>query len=86
MGRHRGALHEPSGALPAAGRPLAAARVQDAFGGAPVLRSLKDLLLHDLAGGCVHKITENQRSDKAIFRFLRWLRVDEPEQPPLEAM
>ena len=58
--------------------------VQDAFGGAPVLRSLKDSqLLHDLAGGCVHELTENQRSDETIFRFLRWLRVDEPEQPPL---
>ena len=58
--------------------------VQDAFGGAPVLRSLKDSqLLHDLAGGCVHELTENQRSDETIFRFLQWLRVDEPEQPPL---
>ena len=58
--------------------------VQDAFGGSQVLRSLKDSqLLHDLAGGCVHELTENQRSDETIFRFLRWLRVDEPEQPPL---
>ena len=58
--------------------------VQDAFGGAPVLRSLKESqLLHDLAGGCVHELTENQRSDEGIFSFLEWLRVDEPEQVEL---
>ncbi|CAE7494875.1 unnamed protein product [Symbiodinium natans] len=45
-----------------------------AAGGAAVL---------DLAGGCVHELTENQRSDETIFRFLQWLRVDEPEQAPL---
>ena len=45
--------------------------VQDAFGGAPVLRTLKESqLLHDLAGGCVHELTENRRSDERIFRFL----------------
>ena len=49
--------------------------VQDAFGGAPVL--------HDLAGGCVHELTENRRSDERIFRFLQYLRVDEAEQVPL---
>ena len=58
--------------------------VQDAFGGSQVLRSLKESqLLHDLAGGCVHELTENRRSDERIFRFLQWLRVDEPEQAPL---
>ena len=58
--------------------------VQDAFGGAPVLRTLKESqLLHDLAGGCVHELTENRRSDKRIFRFLQYLRVDEAEQVPL---
>ena len=58
--------------------------VQDSFDGAPVLRSLKESqLLHDLAGGFVHELTENQRSDEKIFRFLEWLRVDEPEQAEL---
>ena len=58
--------------------------VQDAFGGAPVLRTLKESqLLHDLAGGCVHELTENRRSDERIFRFLHYLRVDEAEQVPL---
>ena len=59
--------------------------VQDAFGGSQVLRSLlkESQLLHDLAGGCVHELTENRRSDETIFRFLQWLRVDEPEQAPL---
>ena len=51
--------------------------VQDAFGGAPVLRTLKESqLLHDLAGGWVHELTENRRSDERIFRFLQYLRVD----------
>ncbi|CAE7571096.1 pfh1 [Symbiodinium natans] len=78
VGRRRGALHEPPNALPVV-RQLPA--VQDAFAGVPVLRSLKDSqLLHDLAGGCVHELTDNQRSDETIFRFLHWLRVDEPEQ------
>ena len=40
-------------------------------------------LLHDLAGGCVHELTENRRSDERIFRFLQYLRVDEAEQVPL---
>ena len=58
--------------------------VQDAFGGAPVLRTLKESqLLHDLAGGCVHELTENRRSDERIFRFLQYLRVDKAEQVPL---
>ena len=58
--------------------------VQDAFGGAPVLRTLKESqLLHDLVGGCVHESTENRRSDERIFRFLQYLRVDEAEQVPL---
>ena len=58
--------------------------VQDAFGGAPVLRTLKESqLLHDLAGGYVHELTENRRSDERIFRFLQYLRVDEAEQVPL---
>ena len=41
--------------------------VLDAFGGAPVTKPL----------------TENHRSDEAIFGFLRYLRVDEAEEPPL---
>ena len=56
----------------------------DAFGGAPVTKPLRDSrLLHDLAGGCYHELTENHRSDEAIFGFLRYLRVDEAEEPPL---
>ena len=58
--------------------------VLDAFGGAPVTKPLKDSrLLHDLAGGCYHELTENHRSDEAVFGFLRYLRVDEAEEPPL---
>ena len=58
--------------------------VLDAFGGAPVTKPFKDSrLLHDLAGGCYHELTENHRSDEAIFGFLRYLRVDEAEEPPL---
>ena len=58
--------------------------VLDAFGGAPVTKPLRDSrLLHDLAGGCYHELTENHRSDEAIFGFLRYLRVDEAEEPPL---
>ena len=58
--------------------------VQDAFGGAPVLRNLKETqLLHDLAGGCVHELRQNQRSDEGIFSFLEWLKVDEAEQVEL---
>ena len=42
--------------------------VLDAFGGAPVTKPLRDSrLLHDLAGGCYHELTENHRSDEAIF-------------------
>ena len=58
--------------------------VLDAFGGAPVTKPLRDSrLLHDLAGGCYHELTENHRSDEAIFGFLRYLHVDEAEEPPL---
>ena len=50
----------------------------------PVTKPLKDSrLLHDLAGGCYHELTENHRSDEAVFGFLRYLRVDEAEEPPL---
>ena len=48
--------------------------VLDAFGGAPVTKPLKSSrLLHDLAGGCYHELTENHRSDEAIFSFLQYL-------------
>ena len=58
--------------------------VLDAFGGAPVTNPFKDSrLLHDLAGGCYHELMENRRSDEAVFGFLRYLRVDEAEEPPL---
>ncbi|CAE7216787.1 unnamed protein product [Symbiodinium natans] len=58
--------------------------VLDALGGAPVTKPLKrSRLLHDLAGGFYHELTENHRSDGAIFGFLQYLRVDEAEEPPL---
>ena len=37
----------------------------------------------DLAGGFLHELTENQRSDQKIFPFLEWLRVGEAEQVEL---
>ncbi|OLP75717.1 hypothetical protein AK812_SmicGene44442 [Symbiodinium microadriaticum] len=47
---------------------------------------LKDSqLLHDLAGGWCHELSERWRFDERIFEFLTWLRVDEPEQVPLPA-
>ena len=46
--------------------------VLDAFGGAPVTKPLRNSrLLHDLAGGCYHELTENHRSDEAIFGWRR---------------
>ena len=58
--------------------------VLDSFAGAEVCRELKDSqLLHDLAGGWCHELSERWRFDERIFEFLTWLRVDEPEQVPL---
>ena len=55
--------------------------VLDSFAGAEVCRELKDSqLLHDLAGGWRHELSERWRFDEQIFEFLTWLRVDEPEQ------
>ena len=54
-------------------------------GGARQLRrglrgAVKDSdLLRDLAGYC-HELTENRCSDERIFRFIGWLRVEEPEE------
>ena len=31
-------------------------------------------LLHDLAGGCYHELTENHQSDEAIFGTYAWTR------------
>eukprot|EP00439_Symbiodinium_sp_Y106_P045472 s4714_g5.t1 len=58
--------------------------VLDSFAGAEVCRELKDSqLLHDLAGGWCHELSERWRFDERIFEFLTWLRVDEPKQVPL---
>ena len=58
--------------------------VLDSFAGAEVCKELKDSqLLHDLAGGWCHELSERWRFDERIFEFLTWLRVDEPEQVPL---
>ncbi|CAE7240346.1 unnamed protein product [Symbiodinium natans] len=58
--------------------------VMDSFAGARVERRLKDSdLLRDLAAGYYHELSENQRSDERIFRFIGWLRVGEPEEVPL---
>ena len=55
----------------------------DSFAGAEVCRELKhSQLLHDLAGGWCHELSERWRFDERIFEFLTWLRVDEPEQVP----
>ena len=58
--------------------------VLDSFAGAEVCRELKDSqLLHDLAGGWCHELSERWRFDEQIFEFLTWLRVDEAEQVSL---
>ena len=58
--------------------------VLDSFAGAEVCKELKhSQLLHDLAGGWCHELSERWRFDEQIFEFLTWLRVDEPEQIPL---
>ena len=58
--------------------------VLDSFAGAEVCRELKDSqLLHDLAGGWCHELSERWRFDEGVFFFLQWLRVDEAEQVPL---
>ena len=55
--------------------------VLDSFAGAEVCRELKDSqLLHDLAGGWCHELSERWRFDEGVFSFLQWLRVDEAEQ------
>ena len=56
----------------------------DGFAGAEVCGELKDSqLLHDLAGGWCHELSERWRFDEWIFEYLTWLHVDEPEQVPL---
>ena len=48
------------------------------------MQELKDSqLLHDLAGGWCHELSERWRFDEGVFSFLQWLRVDEAEQVPL---
>ena len=58
--------------------------VLDSFAGAEVCKELKhSQLLHDLAGGWCHELSERWRFDERIFEFLTWLRVDEVDQVPL---
>ena len=55
------------------------------FAGTPVNKPLRhSQLTLDLAGGWRHELTENKRSDARIFDLVRSLRVDEPDEMPLE--
>ena len=72
-----------AGAVPTAPRLQAAARGAGRLrrgAGAPHARVTA---APDLAGGFLHELTENQRSDQKIFPFLEWLRVGEAEQVEL---
>ena len=72
-----------AGAVPTARRLQAAARGAGRLrrgAGAPHARVAA---APDLAGGFLHELTENQRSDQKIFPFLEWLRVGEAEQVEL---
>ncbi|CAE7578756.1 unnamed protein product, partial [Symbiodinium necroappetens] len=58
--------------------------VLDSFAGAEVQRELQQAqLIKTLTRGYRHELVENRRSDQVIFDFLRWLRIDEPEEAPL---
>ena len=64
-----------AGAVPTVRRLQAAARGAGRLrrgAGAPHARVAA---APDLAGGFLHELTENQRSDQKIFPFLEWLRV-----------
>ena len=74
LGRHRGAVPEPQGQVPAPGRLPAAA------GGAGRLRGRAG---DEAPQGLPAPPRPDHRSDEAIFGFLRYLRVDEAEEPPL---
>ena len=57
----------------------------DTWAGTPVNKPLRhSQLMLDLAGGWRHELTENKRSDARIFDLVRSLRVDEPDEMPLE--
>ena len=59
--------------------------VLDTWAGTPVNKPLRhSQLMLDLAGGWRHELTENKRSDARIFDLVRSLRVDEPDEMPLE--
>ena len=59
--------------------------VLDTWAGTPVNKPLRhSQLMLDLAGGWRHELTENTRSDARIFDLVRSLRVDEPDEMPLE--
>ncbi|CAE7532481.1 FV3-083R, partial [Symbiodinium pilosum] len=58
----------------------------DSFAGTEVLRELRQAqLIKTLARGYRHELVENKRSDHVIFDFLRWLRIDEPDETPLSS-
>ena len=58
----------------------------DSFAGTEVLRELRQAqLIKTLARGYRHELLENKRSDHVIFDFLRWLRIDEPDETPLNS-
>ena len=60
--------------------------VLDSFAGTEVLRELRQAqLIKTLARGYRHELVENKRSDHVIFAFLRWLRIDEPDETPLNS-
>ena len=85
MGGHRARVPEPRRAVPAGGRLPAAPAVLDTWAGTPVNKPLRhSQLMLDLAGGWRHELTENKRSDARIFDLVRSLRVDEPDEMPLE--
>ena len=59
--------------------------VLDSFAGAAVQRELQQAqLIKTLTRGYRHELVENMRSDQVIFDFLRWLRIDEPDEKPLD--
>ena len=59
--------------------------VLDSWAGRPISAPLEhSQLIRDLAGGHMHELTENMRSDPGIFNFVKWLRVGEEACPTLE--
>ena len=79
MGRHSLSEHEQKDRFLLLGDFRQLPAVLDSFAGAEVCRELKDSqLLHDLAGGWCHELSERWRFDDRIFDFLTWLRCGRP--------